>query len=387
MQARRTWILMIWALLLGLILAAIGQGCGPAESLNCPRLDGSQLYDPWCPVCAANAPPMGCDRCLVDMYLGPSFACYKDAGADAAITDAGATGCAGDCVPAPPFGWEGPGLLWVGPEGTAPACPSHAPVLAYQGHAGFVPSPAACTPCTCSPPTGGTCTPPLHFTASASSCAANGPPTRTFDPPPAWDGGCTAYDAVAAGDLCNGGPCVASLTSSPLVSTPGACTPSTAILGDAGAPSWKSAVRACRPAGDCNDQSLRCQPTAAQSAGFLTCIFRDGAQTCPASYPFPHLAFAGFDPPACAPCSCGAPDGTCTATLEVFADDACKTKPVLPQLDVDAGGPACGNLAAGTALGSKRLALVFDAGACAVGGGEAMDAGAVGASTFCCLMG
>ena len=64
----------------------------------------------------------------------------------------------GECVPLPAFGWEGPGLLWIGNEVKAPQCPDHAPQLAFEGHAGlkdFMHCPTcACGEPACALPTG-----------------------------------------------------------------------------------------------------------------------------------------------------------------------------------------------------------------------------------------
>src|SRR5207245_2524510 len=81
-----------------------------------------------------------------------------------------------------------------------------------------------------------------------------------------------------------------------------------------------------------------CGPSAADAPGFLTCIFHDGDRDCPPSYPDKHLAYSGFDDQrGCAPCTCGAPKGSCTAALDVFKAGAC-TKPELLKLDLTAAG-------------------------------------------------
>jgi hypothetical protein len=414
MRIRRTWILLACALLTGLVLAVGAHGCGPAIDPECPYLI-SGIYSPYCcklfgqgcaVPCVAPAGQVEscrtqfCEECKRPNPDDSTLDCtdwYKtwctqdggtDAGTDTAITD-GATGCAGDCVPAPPAGWDGPLLLGLGPDGTALACPSNAPVVAYQGHADLVATPASCTDCTCSAPSG-TCMLPSLITASALSCVANGPASRTFDPPPAWDGSCTAFDPVAAGDLCNGALCADSLTSGPVVLTENGCEPSTVALMNVDSPTWDTAALGCLgvyPASACDDLALACAPSAAQAPGFLSCIFQHGDNTCPVTYPDKHLVYVGFDDHrGCAPCACGAPKGSCAATLDVFKDDTC-TKPVLLKLDLTPAGPTCSDLpAAGLPLGSKQLALSYDPGGCAPGGGEPV--GAVDPSdpsTFCCL--
>lgn len=413
MRVHRTWILLACALLTGLVLAVGAHGCGPAIEPECPyTLTG--IYTPYCcklfgqgcaVPCVAPAGQVDscrsqfCELCsrpnpddpTLDCTDWHKIWCTQDGGTDAetdtAITD-GATGCAGDCVPAPPAGWDGPLLLRLGPDGTALACPSNAPVMAYQGHADLVASQASCTDCTCSAPSG-TCAPPLQITTSALSCAANGPASRDFDGPPAWDGSCTDFDYIAAGVLCTGVPCVDSLTAGPLVLTENGCAPSAVALMNADPPTWTTSVLACQTAAPfppaCN--GLFCAPSAAEAPGFLSCIFQHGDNDCPLSYPDKHLAYADFDDHrGCAPCTCGAPGGSCTATLDVFKDGAC-TKPVLLKLDLTAAGPSCGDLpSAGLPLGSKQLALAYHPGACAPGGGTPIGSlDPSGPSTFCCV--
>ena len=396
MRTHRPWILVACLLLLGTLVAIAAQGCGPQLQPDCPYNDGSGRYGPFCLQCAADGTIKGCNECVVDPDLGPSFACSRDGGKDAAtdsaITDGGATGCAGDCVPAPPFGWGGPGLFWTGTDGTAPACPSNAPVTAYQGHDGLVLPDAGCAPCTCAGPSpSGSCAPPLQITASASPCVASAPAARDFGPPPAWDGACTTFDAIPAGALCNGAPCAVSLTSGPLVLTESMCKPSDAALVDAGLPTWSKKILACQ-----NDapyppgcKGLYCSPRAAEAPGFLSCIFQKGDNDCPAPYLDKHVAYTSFDPPGCAPCLCGPPDSSCTGTLDVFEDAGCsaKAKPLLTFDHLSNVGSLCHDLPdAGVALGSKRLVLAYDAGTCTPSGGGSTDAGPAGASTFCCLV-
>lgn len=421
MRTRRPWILVAFALLLGPLLAVAAQACGGQISIGCPREDGTGNWDPWCIECLDHMELRGCNRCLFDEYLGPSFACVycpadydpvvgpgrvcpEDAGTDSAITDGGtdaaidsaimdgATGCAGDCLPTLPFGWFGPDLVWFGPGGMEPNCPSTAPAVAYQGHADLVAlPPATCTACGCSPMSG-MCAPPAQITASTLSCAANGPPSQNFGPPPAWDGSCTVFDASPANWLCGGVPCAASLTAQSLVLTESGCTPSTTMLADVEPPTFATAVLGCHgeyPASACADLTKTCGPSAADASEFATCIFQKGDYDCPSTYPDKHLAYGGFDDQrSCAPCACSTPDSSCKAVLSVFEDGACAQKPALPPLDLTAAGPSCGDLPhAGAALGSKRLdALAYQPGVCAPSGGELLGTvEPAAASTFCCL--
>src|SRR5580704_10099541 len=153
-----------------------------------------------------------------DDYAGPDAA--SDAGDPGSAMDAGdamADGpiqppCAGACVDSPSAGWEGPYLVWFGPEPDAPSCPVTAPTVVYEGHADLDAGPLPCGPCQCDSPTGACGLPPT-LAASSVGCPGTGASAilTPFDSPAAWDGGCTADDAVDGGDLCDGGPCVASV--------------------------------------------------------------------------------------------------------------------------------------------------------------------------------
>lgn len=392
MHHRRIWILVVSLMMLASILAIGTAGCGDTGTIvydcNYP-IEGRLAHDGQHDACC-HVDPCPC-HCLNDPCPDDSAkAC--DAGTDATISDGGTSSCSGSCVPVPPFGgWEGPGLLWLGPEGTAPACPAQAPVVAYQGHDGLTVPSASCGTCSCSAPSG-SCAPPLSLTASSKPCSdSSGMPT-SFDGPAAWDGTCTAHDCITPDPFCAHPMSVQSLTAAPLVMTEQGCTPSIVVAQDSSAPTWTTAALACRGMATtgfgCSDPGQTCVP-AAVPPDFAMCIYHEADVSCPDSYPLKHLVYAGFDDQrACSPCACSAPVGSaCTAALSVFKDGACSV-PLL-SVPVSSSASACFDLVpAGLPLGSKTLtALAYQAGNCVPTGGEPSGTvEASGPSTFCCSM-
>jgi hypothetical protein len=413
MHRRRTWIAVACGLLvvLGMIIGLAAPGCGGGDTLHaCPN-PRTGIYDPdccalfnegcdvpcvvpgadleacqqfWCAACPGEAATTPGSNCLdwVKEY------CPADAGTD----NDGATGCAGDCVPLPPFDWQGPALFLTGPAGSPPECPSNAPVTATLGFtdAGEQPD-AGCTSCGCGRATAASCAPPTHIFASALPCSAGAPLSAPFDPPAPWDGGCTANDPVAANADCGGSPCVASIVAGPLVDN--GCVPVQAVPVDAGPPGWGTEAVACvgsmDPLGACTDHGQTCTPSAPPSSGFLTCIFQDGDNPCPDGSPYTdrHVVYEDFqDQRGCTACSCGAADMPCTAQLGVFQDSTCNM--VLLDASISSAGQSCFDLPdAGPPLGSKDVMLLPRSGVCLPSGGEPTDGGFVpsGAATFCCL--
>lgn len=318
--------------------------------------------------------------------------CLNDPCPDGGSDDA-ASACAGTCVPVPPSGekWEGPGLLWIGPEGTAPACPPLAPVVAFEAHDGLKALPASCGACSCSAASG-SCAPPLSFTTSSKFCGDGSGMITPFDRPPAWDGSCTAKDCISPDPTCAHPMSVQSLTAAPLVMTEQGCVPSTAIAPDLGTPTWTTAVLACRgqttSGPGCSDPDMTC-PAIPSPPDFAICLYHVSDVSCPDSYPEKHLVYSDFDDQrACSACTCSAPaGGSCSANLHVFKDSVCST-PLLGSVPLSSLGSPCFDITpAGSPLGSKTVtALAYTPGSCAPSGGEPSgDVVATNPSTFCCL--
>jgi hypothetical protein len=295
--------------------------------------------------------------------------------------------CPGQCLPWPPVGWGTPELMWIGPESEAPACPDPGLLADYQGAIDLDAGALPCGECGCEPPDGG-CTLPTTLTTNAATCAAVGPSTvqTPFNAPPGWDGGCITFaDAIAAGALCDGSPCVVSLTiAAPTVAESG-CTaiqPPTPA-----APPTSSYAVACigEVALGCAT-GFFCLPPA---TAFRVCVAEQGDVDCPGvPYTEKHLAFAGMDDArSCSPCTCGAPSGDkCTVTLSIYPDDACAMGVTL-EVPIDSTGPLCDGVLPGAAVGSESATPpVYEAGSCEPSGG--VPGGSVTPSsptTFCCI--
>lgn len=396
MRNSRILFFLASLVLLTAILGIVSAGCA----------DGTTVYDCYYPIvgrvahdgtrdacCHVDACPCHClNEPCHGLPLADELLCELagDAGTDATIIDGGTSSCSGSCVPIPPFDdWQGPGLLWLGPEGTAPACPAGAPVVAYQGHDGLNTPPAACGTCSCSASAGG-CAPPLSFFTSSKPCGDASGMTTPFDGPPAWDGSCTANDCISPDPSCVHPMSVQSLTSAPLVLSEQGCTPSSAVAQDSTAPSWTTAVLACRgtPTSGLLCSAGQMCVQAAAPPDFALCIYQKSDASCPDSYPEKHLVYAGFDDQrSCSDCACGAPLGSsCKATLSVFQDGICSLP--FSTATVGSSARACFDLVpADPPLGSKTVtALIYEPGSCSPSGGAALGKiEATGPSTFCCL--
>lgn len=406
MSNRRIWILVISLLMLTAAFAISSTGCGVGAIVydcNYPlvgRLAHDGQHDACChidlcPCHCLNDPcpdlaPIEEALCNLPSDAGTDAA-IPDGGTDAASPDGGTSSCDGTCVLTPPFElWEGPGLLWLGPEGAAPACPDDAPTVAYQGHEGLNVPPATCGACGCSASSGG-CAPPLALTTSSKPCGDGSGMITPFDGPLAWNGLCTTNDCISPDPACAHPVAIQSLAATPLVLGEQGCTPSLVIAQDSNPPTWTTEVLACRgpisSGHECSDHRKSCVSFVAPPE-FATCIFTHSDVSCPDTYPEKHLVFAGFDDQrACTACACSAPVGSsCTAALSVFQDNACSV-PLLAG-PLSSSGPSCFDLMpAGLPLGSKTVTdLAYLPGACVPSGGEA--SGTVEPSdpaTFCCL--
>ena len=236
--------------------------------------------------------------------------------------DAGET-CSGECVPLAPAGWSDAMLLWSGPVFAVPKCPDRAPSPYYQGWTDLVSG--GCGECSCEAPTG-SCELPTVFVASSETCPGDGPGAAHtfFTAPDPWDGSCTDQGAIPAGQLCNGVPCVRSLTIDPLVVTESACTPSDITVPKS---SWQTAALACRGIAmpPCTDPGMLCVPTAEPPPeDFSLCIYHEEDRDCPPGWLDKRVFYKDFDDsPTCTPCECSDPmGGACSALVSVFQDNA-----------------------------------------------------------------
>jgi hypothetical protein len=332
----------------------------------------------------------GCDVMNIDVYdcpapdkghqdaKGQPDPCHRN---DLAASDAGLPGdagetCAGVCLPGFPNIWVGPELVWMGDEADAPPCPARASVEGFTARRPPAAPPCAAT-CTCAPPSGA-CALPATLTAAAASCADNGPGVAhtSFDPPASWTGACAATNAIPAGKLCGGVPCVQSVTIAPLTVSESSCLP--IETPNISPPPWGTFARACTNAGSpprCSTADALCVP-AAPGPEFKQCIATIGNPAfwnCPATYPEKSVFYSDFvDNRSCSPCSCGAAEGgTCVGSIGLFTDPACGAPLIGPTIAIDAVGPKCLDVPQGSALGSKSASEpTYKPGSCPITGGE-----------------
>ncbi|HSN98295.1 MAG TPA: hypothetical protein VLS89_08350 [Candidatus Nanopelagicales bacterium] len=294
------------------------------------------------------------------------------------------TNCPGACVPLPPLGFDGPALLWFGPEAQAPECPARAPVKVYEGY-GDLQASHECPPCACSQPT---CQLPAGVTAS-DTASCQGPGFTAFDAPAAWSGAClTAPSVIGSSDL-------RSVTLEPVTERP--CEPvPQPVPTDLGPFSWSVIARACRgEAIDtvCGDPGLTCLPSAEPPPpGFRQCIMHlvpdDGSGVqCPADYPDLHVFYASVeDERACTECTCTqtAPP-QCEVLFSTYQDQTCGQ--VLLSTVVATNPTACWDIASPTAtLGSMAATWTMnEPGSCEPSGGASIgEVKPKGPRTFCC---
>jgi hypothetical protein len=312
---------------------------------------------------------------------GPAetFPPTNDAGTP--TNDAGET-CDGVCLPPRPVGWDGPYLLWTGDEANAPKCRDVGPLSQVYAGYGYPKGTPLCGACTCAPSIG-SCELPATLTTAAASCAGDGPSVAhlSFDPPASWTGTCTTENAIPAGKLCNGVPCVQSVTVAPLTMKQGGCLP---IESPSVKPPSTGVIfaRACARGGieSCTASPEVCKPVAPEPE-FKQCITYQGESIlseCPSTYPNRSVFYPGptID---CSPCACDAPIGSgCSGSINVSAGSACGA-PLLPSIPINEKGATCVDVPPGAGLGSKSASEPsYYGGSCTPSGGKPFGV------VFCC---
>lgn len=296
--------------------------------------------------------------------------------------DAG--GCAAGSCAETPFYWDGPALLWSGPAGTAPECPSGPTGIAWEGHADLV-APATCEACTCEPSTG-SCALPSKFEARTNACSVPGGVTASFDAPFPWDGQCDTAAQLPPG-------AASSLTIEPLKVTENGCTAGPPVAAKIVSAYWATDARACHGPefSPCQDKASACIPTE-DPPEFRVCITKEGTVACPAFsgaiFTEQHIFYQGInDDRECSTCSCGPPTGSvCTATVSIYTGGMCGA-PHLDQVNISSVSSKCLDIQPpGQALGSKDAGPTkFTPGTCHPIGGEPKgSAAASDAKTYCC---
>jgi hypothetical protein len=192
------------------------------------------------------------------------------------------------------------------------------------------------------------------MSANGAVCPGDPGKVTAFDAPEAWDGTCTAMDAI---------PSAASLLASPPYLKNQMCFPTPAPpikIADG-----KTRALLCQgfdrlPGQYCANPSETC--TMKKVPGFLFCVEQGGDQTCPDGWPEKHLYYD--DNQECG-CECGPPVGDhCTTTLTVYSDSACMTQLTTVQLSSDQA-QTCVSTPTSPPYGSKASSsLVYQSGKC-----------------------
>jgi hypothetical protein len=207
--------------------------------------------------------------------------------------------------------------------------------------------------------------------------------------------------------MCNGKPCVQSITiSAPTVDEQGcqahprdpAPSPPHARKSHAEKPGKlpdpppdATIASACAPSSPwpvCKgDEPKLCVPKPGE--GFTTCVRQAGDVTCPAGWPVRRLFFDEIaDGRSCSDCACGAPAGSvCLVSVSIASDATCSGGPVHGVFVTSPKPTSCLDLPTGVALGSKAAEFVaYQPGACEPTGGETLgEVFPSGPMTFCCL--
>jgi hypothetical protein len=264
------------------------------------------------------------------------------------------TACDGECMPGPIPAWGDPFLAWIGDASQAPNECLPTSVHEPSGTWVSAPLPNACPACGCEPPSG-SCATPTAVTVNAFACGGTGA-TIALDLPNAWDGSCVDPDPIPAGALCDGEPCVQSVTFAPTMPTGERCEAYDATT-TSGPMAGATLAMACSgmTMGSCANNGDTCVPpiaTTSKDAGWTYCVFLPGSDLkCPmALYPVQHVLAQSYQ---CTPCTCGEAEGsTCSSYVTVYTDDACYDELASDTVTEQSVPPWCLPLPAGSALGS-----------------------------------
>jgi len=344
-----------------------------------------------------------CCPCSIDEDCpdgAPPIPEYCDGGLDTRLDGGTSLLCPGACVPRAPETWTGPDFFYEGPRVFEPECPEPAPLTTFEGVTGPEALPLTCGACACDPPEG-TCSVPAVWTLGSGPCSELGGLVKTnFDPPTNWDGTCSADDAIPAGKMCSGQPCVQSITvSEPVIEEK--CTsrtldpwPDIPKFYEDSPMSDETTGKSCGLPTDtvwpaCAENPIKaCLPN--PGPDFSICIHKEGDEACPDSWPVRILYYDEVDDQrTCAPCGCDKPtDAMCSYRLTLGSDSACSV--VTFENVIGTGMPngvGCADLGIGIALGSKAAEIVeFSKGSCTPTGGVPIgDLILDKPTTFCCL--
>lgn len=286
------------------------------------------------------------------------------------------------CYPMPPSSdWSGPVELYVGLAGDAvPECgQGYSRAQVFDGYGDMSAADAGCTPCGCSVPQGGACSPPPVALYSDPGCSTP----------------CGAPDASLSTTACVATSGCSNFQVGASTPTPGSCAATGGTPNYDAAVTWSSVARACVPmtfaTQSCGADQF-CVPAPTGLFGSRVCIMRVGDQpVCPGGLPYAdRMVFHTrnvVDTRACSACSCQPATGASCFFPAAFplpgfryGDSMCNAFGV--PFGVPSGCQAVTTIANGLKLAT---APILDAGACAADGGQPTGSVIPSVSeTFCC---
>lgn len=251
----------------------------------------------------------------------------------------GATGddgplCPGtrECVPQAPEGWSGPGAMTEAlSHEPRPECPANFPEPLVEANSGLPTAPAACE-CDCMPSENAECATEAQLTAySSADCAGSATVINV-----------QANACLGAGNIAGG----SSYRLPEIDVVSGTCAPIDIV--DTPAAVFDSAVTICGGAqldpNGCGNTEL-CAPK--PSNGAQVCIWREGEDECPESYPNGTMLYRDLeDTRGCEPCSCGTAQGSCEDAHVRISQRLTSNLCAALLMEVPADGSCTGTLAA-----------------------------------------
>jgi hypothetical protein len=218
----------------------------------------------------------------------------------------------GVCIRRPGEEWQGPLVLYIGVEASAPSCPNSSEPVADKSTGLVTPAAICNTSCTCSNPQGGTCGDATISVYEQNGC-----------------GGAATLYLQMEDELCHdqelSGP-IGTRYRSNIVTATGSCTPFGAqpVIADAMFTQWG---RACDvgTGGTCAGEGVCAESAGPQFPRDIFCFGREGDHDCPVDLPDKHLlADTVTDNRVCSPCGCDPAEGrTCDGQIHIFESPGC----------------------------------------------------------------
>jgi hypothetical protein len=303
------------------------------------------------------------------------------------------------CVETAPAGWTGYVIVYDGPAGNDPGCPTAFPDSSFLGNGGFSAAAATCTACSCAGPTGETCVLPTEIDSEDGMCGKAAECGGVLSTPAGWNGTCTGVDELPGGtDTCGAGSncvngtaaCNVSVSTAAPTVTGGTCV---ASGGTATVPpvTWATVARGCgdpeMTAPGCNNGQL-CLPKPETPFVGAVCVYQAGdvASCPPGVFSTKYVFYQGdTDDRGCSDCSCGTAAGsTCAATIRVYSDP---TQTTCNTLVTSFPAGTCVDLNGNPTLGSREATITQEpsGGTCPAAGGAPIGTAAPALpTTFCC---